>query len=79
VNKPNHWALGDKVEIIDKNSPHFGKTGMVREIIPRDYIMLNGESGTMLILKIKLEGTKTIIDITDHPIGLDSQLKKTVV
>ena len=66
---------GDKIEIIDKNSPHFGKTGIVTDIIQRNLI-INGKSGTMLILKIKLESIDAIVDITNHPIGLDSQIKK---
>jgi RNase P/RNase MRP subunit p29 len=66
---------GDKMEIIDKNSPYFGKTGTVTNIIQRN-LVLNGKSGTMTILKLELEDLKTIIDITSHPIRLDSQIKK---
>jgi hypothetical protein len=66
---------GDKIEIIDRNSQYFGKKGIVIELIQRDLI-INDKSGTMYILKVKLEGVNNIVDVTSHPIGLDSQIKK---
>lgn len=66
---------GDKIEITDNDSPYFGKTGVVTDIVQRNQI-INGKSGTMLILKIKLESIHAIVDITSHPIGLYSQIKK---
>ena len=76
MDKNIRLAEGDKIEIIDKTSPYFGKTGIVADIVKRNLIMKNDKSGTLIILKLELGGTSSVVEITSHPIPLESQIRK---
>jgi hypothetical protein len=67
----------DKVEIIDKNSPHFGKIAVVIRITQpyRAIDSVGKASGTVAKLTLKLEGNGDI-EITTFSRSLDSQIKK---
>jgi hypothetical protein len=76
MDKYLRFATGDKIEIIDKTSQYFGKTGVVIGTEERPLIILNHKSGTITILKLKLEGINSMVDITNHPNPLQSQIRK---
>ncbi len=69
MNKRIRLATGDKVEIIDRNSPYFGKTGKLIEprLVPT--IMINSNSKPISSkeeyhCKVKLEDTETTVEFT---------------
>lgn len=75
MNKPNRLETGDRVKIIDRKSPYFGKTGVVRTLITIPTEIIKADSiprgqYTMLLFKVKLEDTETPVDFTS------SQLEK---
>lgn len=65
MNKRERWATNDRVEIIDKDSPYFGKTGTLIEIRPVPTEMINRSSKTISSkieyrYVVKLDDTETI-------------------
>lgn len=69
MNKRIRLAKGDKVEIIDRNSPYFGKTGELIEIQPAPTEMINSSSKVIsskveYYCKVKLEDTETTVVFT---------------
>jgi len=69
MNKRIRLAKGDKVEIIDRNSPYFGKIGELMEIQPAPTEMINSSSKVIsskveYYCKVKLEDTGTIGEFT---------------
>lgn len=69
-------ATGDKVRIIDKESPHHGKIGIVKEAAERNLEMLNAKSGKMKTIAIEIEGVDDLVIIYSHPKPLESQVRK---
>jgi len=78
MNKKERLAIGDKVEIIDRAHPHFGKKGIVLEIKHQARTILNNpkESGTTTIVKVKLEDSDILLFFESHPKPLKSQIRK---
>lgn len=75
MDKRIRLATGNKVEIIDRNSPYFGKTGELIEIRTVPIKMINRSSTVIsskeeYYFKVKLEDTETPVEFTL------SQLKK---
>lgn len=64
MNKPNRLKNGDKVEVIDSNSQHFGKIGELRGIKSQRKEMINRSSKVIssteeYYFEVKLEDTET--------------------
>jgi len=69
-------APGDKVRIIDEESPHHGRMGKVKDVGEKPLIMLNAKSGEMKTVAIEIEGVDDLVIIYSHPKPLDSQIRK---
>ena len=73
-------APGDKVRIIDEESPHHGRMGKVKDVGEKPLIMLNAKSGAksgkMKTVAIEIEGVDDLVIIYSHPKPLDSQIRK---
>ena len=74
MNSSIRIKTGDKIEIKDKTSQYFGKTGTVTDIKSRS-LEMNCKLIIMHILYLQLTGINGIIEITSHPVALDSQIK----
>ena len=75
MNRRIRLATGNKVEIIDRNSPYFSKTGEVIEIRTVPIEMINRSSQVIssrkeYYFRVMLEDTETTVEFTL------SQLKK---
>lgn len=78
MNKRIRLATGDKVRIIYRNSPYFGKIGEVIELRPVCIKMINSNgkpisSKTEYCCKVKLEDVEDTETIVEFPL---SQPKK---
>jgi len=65
---------GDKVRIIDEESPHHGKMGKVKDVGEKALIMLNTKSGKVQTVAIKIEGVDDLVITDSHPKPLGSQI-----
>lgn len=75
------YATGDKIEVVDKASPYFGKIGEVRNIVeePLSIRKLGNtewREGKIVKVYVELEGVNTLIDFWSHPKPLESQIRK---
>ena len=69
MNRLSRLATGDKVEIIDRGSPDFRKTGKVIKCVCKPLTMINSggksiSSGVLTLCEVKLEDTGTIGEFT---------------
>jgi len=76
MNRKIRLAKGNRVEIIDRTSPYFGKTGKLIEPITVHTEMINRSSKVIsskkeYYWKVKLDDTETTVEFTS------SQLRKT--
>ncbi len=71
-------ATGDKVGVIDKGSPHFGKTGIVEDIgfIPV-ILLLQGINRKETYVKVRLDNN-IVVTFTDIEKVLKKQINKLV-
>ncbi len=65
MNKPNRLATGDKVEIIDRESEYYGKTGEVKEVGIRTIELINTRRKQIIkYAKVTLDDTGTTVEFT---------------
>ena len=75
MSRPGAIASGDRVRIIDEQSPYFGKCGVVKAIVERDVRVVRGRRRKAVTLQIELEGGEEI-GISDYPRPLRHQIEK---
>lgn len=69
-------APGDKVRIIDEESPHHERMGKVKDVGEKPLLILNSKSGKRQTVAIEIEGVDDLVIIHSYPKRLESQIRK---
>ena len=77
VTKEGRWHTGNKLKVIDRNSPHFGKTGKIVDIKQLPLTILTRKTRrTATVITLKLDDTGEEIKFRDDTLPLIAQLAK---
>ena len=77
MTKEESWHNGDKVKVIDQKSPHFGRMGIIVEIIDLPINMLNKKTlPTVTVITVKFDDTGEYAKFRGDVFPLSEQLAK---
>lgn len=65
MNKPNRLATNNRVEVIDRESEYYGKTGKVKEVGIRTIELINTRRKQIIkYAKVTLDDTGNLVEFT---------------